>query len=563
MKVGRECNMSTRTRCVAAICFITGCEGVLRVGALRMLSVSSAPLPPAKRIRFGKKMSPFYMDLLQAVGPEDPDAGLMVYLVTVSRVLPRSPTIVAYRNLDTVAKEELANMVRDALDNPVIVTGAAGRPRARTDAQIDIVVVVQEQHADGSTHFHVVVKMLKHMRFARAKLTLQERYQLPSHWSCSHKQLWSAIRYVHVPTPKKPVTDQNPFVWTRDGRLLDLVDLSNEPWTAVAWRKRRQAEEAKAAIEETKAPSMNKLDFYALVISKHLHTKASLLAYVQDYGSVGVNLFVAKNQRLINQFIEDAHEWEDAKRAAMSEKLTEWDILVKAADTACAHAPGACPYAMAVADIFRQNAHSFSPQRLASSLKNIFQHGPSKTCLVPLLVGPSNTGKSTLLFPLDDLFGPKHVFHKPAVGSTFALRNIVQRKRLIFWDDYRPVEYAHTNTVPVGAFLSLFQGKYTEVTASQSFNDGNLDVQWNKPVVFTAKEEDLWKPTEKVSQEDIRHMKNRCEMFHFTRVVHNLRDIDSCAPCMARWIRAYSDASAPALPASVPGAAASSGGTWV
>ena len=81
--------------------------------------------------------------------------------------------------------------------------------------------------------------------------------------------------------------------------------------------------------------------------------------------------------------------------------------------------------------------------------------GPSKTCRVPLLIGASNTGKSTLLYPFDDLFGPKHVFHKPALGSTFALRNIAKKKRFIFWDDFRPVEFAHKETIPVATFLSL------------------------------------------------------------------------------------------------------------
>ena len=95
------------------------------------------------------------------------------------------------------------------------------------------------------------------------------------------------------------------------------------------------------------------------------------------------------------------------------------------------------------------------------------------------------------MYPMDDLFGPKHVFHKPALGSTFALRNIVNSKKLIFWDDFRPVEYAHTNTIPVATFLSLFIGRETEIQVSQSFNDGNLDVCWKRGVVFTAKSEGL------------------------------------------------------------------------
>lgn len=164
---------------------------------------------------------------------------------------------------------------------------------------------------------------------------------------------------------------------------------------------------------------------------------------------------------------------------------------------------------------------------------------------MPFLIGPSNTGKSTLLYPFDDLFGPKHVFHKPALGSTFALRNIVKKKRFIFWDDFRPVEFARKETVPVATFLSLFIGKDTEVQVSQSFNDGNLDINWKRGVVFTAKEEGLWDPTSKVPAEDVRHLRNRVEEFRFTHVVPALKEVESCAPCMARWIAKLSEEAPP------------------
>ena len=70
----------------------------------------------------------------------------------------------------------------------------------------------------------------------------------------------------------------------------------------------------------------------------------------------------------------------------------------------------------------------------------------------------------------------------------------------MFWDDYRPVEYAQEKTVPVAAYLSRFIDKPPEVQVSQSFHDGNLDVQWNRGVVFTAKQEGLWTTTPKVPQ---------------------------------------------------------------
>ena len=163
--------------------------------------------------------------------------------------------------------------------------------------------------------------------------------------------------------------------------------------------------------------------------------------------------------------------------------------------------------------------------------------GPSKTTRVPLLVGPSNSGKSTVVYPFDDLFTPRKVLHKPALGSSFALRNL-EKKRFILWDDYRPVEYAHDKTIPVSLFLSLFIGQHTEIQVSQSFNDGNKDCRWKRGVVFTAKQHELWEPTRNVSQEDVEHMRNRCQEFVFTHKFQKaeLKTVEPCAVHMARWI---------------------------
>ena len=148
-----------------------------------------------------------------------------------------------------------------------------------------LVVVAQEAHADGRPHIHAAVKLGRRMPFNMAKLTFMARHKLPSHWSCSHTQLWSAIRYIGVATPRKPVVDQNIWAWTHDGGALDLVEKSREPYTATAWRKRREALEVAAVLEGDKEPSFGKLDLQSLILSKHIHSKASLLAYVQERSS--------------------------------------------------------------------------------------------------------------------------------------------------------------------------------------------------------------------------------------------------------------------------------------
>ena len=71
--------------------------------------------------------------------------------------------------------------------------------------------------------------------------------------------------------------------------------------------------------------TFTKLDFTALVISKSLYTKAQTLAYVQECGTTAMQVFACKNQKKLGEFIDDAWEWDGAKRAAAEESLSDWD----------------------------------------------------------------------------------------------------------------------------------------------------------------------------------------------------------------------------------------------
>ena len=525
------------------------------------LPASSAVVAPSssgRRIR-GKTPPPSKL-FLQRLDPEVADANQYVYLVTVSRLLP-STIAAGCRDPQTLSRKELCAIIRDSLENPD-AGAAGGRPRTNP-LLVEKCFVFQETHADGSKHFHAAVKISRNMRFTPAKATMRTRHLLPSHWSCSHSQMWSAVRYLYTPNPDKPRAklDAKPLLWTHEdpaGKKVDLYEEAQRPFNAEAMRKRREMEEHDQNEADAKVARFTKLDFTCLVMSKELSTKNAVMEYVQEKGSAGMQAFVNQNQRKLvecvvlvccafvaskfrlSRYIVDAKEWANAKAMAAKERQSDWDLVCAAAAVPCPHATGECSYMKAATQIFARNAETLDPKRLAACLRDIIRFGPSKTCRIPHLVGPSNTGKSTLLYPFDDLFGVPQVFHKPAVGSPFGLRNIVgTKKRLIFWDDYRPVEFAHEKTVPVATFLSLFMGKDVEIQVSQSFNDGNPDVRWNRGVVFTSKVEGLWDATSRVSAEDIRHMRNRCELFAFTAVVTALKDVDPCPSCMARWITAY------------------------
>ena len=262
------------------------------------------------------------------------------------------------------------------------------------------------------------------------------------------------------------------------------------------------------------------------------------MAYSQDHGTAAMQKYVHNHQQKLSMLIDEAKEWACARDNAAFEALDDWTLVCQAAEKVCPHGVG-CTYRLAAQQIFARNAGTLDAKALACSLRHVLVSGPKKTARVPFLVGPSNSGKSTLVYPFDDLFSPRRVLHKPALGSSFGLRNLAGgSKRFIFWDDFRPVEFAHEKTVPVSLFLSLFVGQYTEIQVSQSFNDGNKDVFWNRGVVFTGKQEGLWATTQRVSAEDVRHMRNRVEEHVLTEVLPegSLHDVQSCAHCMAKWI---------------------------
>ena len=464
------------------------------------------------------------------LGEEDTSAKLLVYLVTISRVLPATLAATDLRDISDMSRSEVRDAVVQAFDEPLAST-SGGRPRTRTESIVKKIVVFMENHADGTTHFHVAVLLLQPRGWTLAKRTLRERDHLPSHWSCTHTQWYTALGYGAIPTLKKPYVDENPDKFPME---LELFEESQRPWNAAMWKRRREQAATQSAAGLSKRRRFSKLDLTSLVLAKDLKTKAALLEYAQDYGTEDMQHFLHNHQKQLKEFLNDAAEWGEARAVAAADRETDWALVCRTAEGVCVHGD-ACTYAQTATRFFEANSGSFSQTELAIALRGITVNGPSKTTRVPLIIGPTNTGKSTLVLPLDQIFGFARVFHKPALGSAFALRNILKDKRFLFWDDIRPVEFAQ-QTLPVTTFLSLFQGQPFEVQVSQSFNDGNVDFEWSRGAVMTAKAKGLWTAYGEVDEEDIRHMKSRVLVFDCTATLSKLKDTIPCATCMCSWI---------------------------
>lgn len=445
-----------------------------------------------------------------------------VYLVTFSRILESTLQNSAHlRSPEDLSREEVRGALVDALENPDVNHVGGGRPRDDENRLTVLkALVVREMHADSSVHFHAGVKLSCQSRFAAAKKTLAARYGLASHWSASHTEWCSVVRYMtHTSSPHKPEVDSERLVWSAPGVNFDVFEDAQEPFVAKAWTRRRQHKD-EAAETSTSKHNFSKLDFTALVIDRELKTKKRVLAYVQDYGTAAMQSFCAKHQRHLKEFVEDAHEWDAARAEAALEGKSDWEMLCDAAVETCGHGDS-CVYAKAAQDFFAAHAHSFSSQRLAVALRGIIMHGPSKDQRVPFLIGATNTGKSTIVESVESLFGEDHIFHLPAETDTKggALRGWMQDGlRMVFWDEFEPVVFVSKQVMPKTQFLKAFNGQKFHIQMNQRTHDGNKTFQWNRGAVFTAKEQGLWDLREGVTEEDVRHM---CSDYHGKSLSHS------------------------------------------
>jgi hypothetical protein len=99
------------------------------------------------------------------------------------------------------------------------------------------------------------------------------------------------------------------------------------------------------------------------------------------------------------------------------------------AKTICECPDGACRWWKAANTFFQRNQDTINSKWLAACLAAVLDKGPGKTRRIPLIVGPTNAAKSTVLDPIDDVFGDENVMHTPTLGPSIPLANLALRKK--------------------------------------------------------------------------------------------------------------------------------------
>lgn len=219
-------------------------------------------------------------------GEADAQKQLEVYLVTAAKLVndedeDSDPPL---KDPAKITKKQFREALFDSLANPV-AAAKRGRPRQK-QAELDIYIGVMEGPAKAG-HHHAGLKFYnqKHT-FLPFKLAMRQRHGIATHWSTTHTQVASVVRYLHKTTEHKKVVDRSPEVWTRDGRKLKLSDLCNEPFQADAWNANREKRVSQPiADKKKKQEKFTHLDFKALVLAESLFTPSAALEYIQEKGT--------------------------------------------------------------------------------------------------------------------------------------------------------------------------------------------------------------------------------------------------------------------------------------
>ena len=127
-----------------------------------MAALVPALVPPAAALALGgaelhADVAAFIRSFVEELGPEMLACRQMVYLVTISRVLPEALSKEGLRDVTLLSRAEVAGFLRDALDAPVAQRGG-DRPVRRGEASaVDKMVVYETKHHTGEAHWHVAI----------------------------------------------------------------------------------------------------------------------------------------------------------------------------------------------------------------------------------------------------------------------------------------------------------------------------------------------------------------------------------------------------------------------
>ena len=410
---------------------------------------------PEKRRRLAGKQSRQTALLELLLGEENAKASREVYLVT------------------------LPNTHKEGLKAPAAYT----REQVR-DALLDCCSTPEADPAWLASHPGQAATKCKFLTLKRALLS---RYQLASHWSCSHDGYWSAVRYgaCATPTKRQSALDPAPVAWCSTGKHPPLAEASRESTTTRALEKRRVAREQVAGEKGKPEPRVEEVDMWPIVVRSgvrnspdHPHAVRKLMAYAKASCSHNVVAWMFKNEDKLEKTIDKAWAWEnvdDFLKCAAKPRMQQFKEALRT--------PCVCGGRWLHHVLESLTLNRIDVPDLCKSILMSLMHGRSEAALVVTLAGRyGGEGKSLLFSAVRPLFGGEHVQARPG-GGQFCLHGLDKAKAVVL-DEWMFID----EDLPLSIQLLWLEGKPVPVTMPQNQHVGHKVYEGSAPMFVTCPE---------------------------------------------------------------------------
>ena len=517
--------------------------------------------PLTKRVRLWRKTpAPPSPNSVQTPLEEAPQLGVeeknmrrMVCLMTVSHPRTQFSTCgVRLRAPDDFSREWLRDAVLDAFANPIFTDVGNQAQSSSHLAQLAKFRVFREYHkADENgvvhAHYHVVIKSKNKFRFMPIKRALLARSHIATHWSTSHTEYWSGIRYCYFPSPPaKPASslDKESLPWSASGVYEDLFEEAQEHATVPALQRRREAKVLCAAAKGESEPRPNEIDLWPLIVRHNIRNTddnreahLQLIAKAKEVCTPAMQTFLFRIRRKLPSLIDDVWQWEEA-----SDRV---ELSIKSRLTALSEAvaaPCRCNGEWWPCVVGALTANGISSRQLAHDFYLNFASGRSETVPVIVLAGlHGGEGKSLILSPIPSLFGEEYVMQGLASG-VFPMVDLPSKKAVIL-NEWK------FNAAPISLANQLlwFEGKAVPITKPQNDREGasgHCLYRGSAPIFITSPLESLQPLIDQADAErssgrpsQLTMLMRRLHIYHFrTPCQPPRRQLDPCASCFAHFV---------------------------
>ena len=395
-------------------------------------------------------------------------------------------------------KDQILECFLDAAAHPSYTDGRSlSRGRG---ASLERALVAREYGQVGGDiaahphdHIPVLASTGASFRYAPVKKALLDRHGLASHWSCTHLGYWSAVRYVYVPSPKKPrvALDACPVLWAADGAHPLLHECCHEPLTAAALESRSEEKQRNAA-EEGKHERVTELDVFPLVVKNGFRpgqdaddADLKLIEFAKSSCSSAMQAFLFKLDRRdqLKSLINTIWKWEGVNETLAVGSMSRLDFLHAAAKSQCV-----CGKEWATHVTASFLANGISPADVCTDVYNALKDGRRETSPVIVMAGArGGEGKSLFLKALLAVYGDGNVFHAPEAGR-FPLLDLVGKK-VVFLDDWR----FDDNVLAYATQCRWYDGSVVQVSQPQNRQgvSGHFTYKGEAPIFATTKLDDM------------------------------------------------------------------------